>query len=252
MAVKSAERVLEIFDLLEMHPNGMTNKEISETLNYAQSSTLGILKTMKERGYLLEDEQKRYYLGGRLMAIGATIASRIDVGKVAAPYLHHLMLTLEETCFLGVLSGKDIIYIAKETCARAISTNASIGSKKPVYCTGLGKAFLAFMPSEKSTELAKRLTFVPYTAKTVKNLDELREQIFRFREWGYAIDDQEIEDGLWCLAVPIYDGSGTMVAAISTSGLKMRMIEKFDVIKKEMLDAAEGLSKALGYIKEEI
>ena len=162
MAVKSAERVFRIFELLEQSPEGLTNKEVSSLLGFAPSSTLALLQTMEENGYLSADEQKRYYLGGRLMSLGAVAASRIDLNKIGTPYLKKLMQTVEETCFLGVLSGDEIVYIAKENCERTITTNASIGSRKPVYCTGLGKAFLAFLP-------VQIIWKKPHLRRTVRN-----------------------------------------------------------------------------------
>ena len=91
------------------------------------------------------------------MSLGAVAASRIDLNKIGTPYLKKLMQTVEETCFLGVLSGDEIVYIAKENCERTITTNASIGSRKPVYCTGLGKHFLRFFRKKKALRLLTAL-----------------------------------------------------------------------------------------------
>lgn len=247
MAVKSAERVLQIFELLEGSPSGMTNKEISETLGFAPSSTLGILQTMLEHGFLMMDEGKRYSLGGKLVKLGDIAASRFDIGKIAGPHLRYLMNTLGETCFLAVLSGDEIVYIAKEWCEQTINTNANIGSRKPVYCTGLGKAFLAFLPAKESREIIDQLEFKQYTPKTVQNKEELEKQLEHFREQGYSIDSEEIEEGLWCIAVPIYDGSGKMVAAISVSGPIDRMLSKKDRLISELLKTSSTLSGQLGY-----
>ena len=252
MAVKSAERVFRIFELLEQSPEGLTNKEVSSLLGFAPSSTLALLQTMEENGYLSADEQKRYYLGGRLMSLGAVAASRIDLNKIGTPYLKKLMQTVEETCFLGVLSGDEIVYIAKENCERTITTNASIGSRKPVYCTGLGKAFLAFLPEKESSQIIDRIELKAFTEHTVTDKLELRKEIAQFRNQGYAVDNQEIEQGLWCMAVPIYDNTGHMKAAISVSGLKQRMVEKKELLKTEMLKTARDLSRDLGYYKEEL
>ncbi|WP_122642163.1 IclR family transcriptional regulator [Luxibacter massiliensis] len=251
MAVKSAERVLKIFELLESSSDGLTNKDISSRLQFAPSSTIALLQTMAENGYLSVDEQKRYSLGGKLVSLGAVAASRFDIGRMATPYLKHLMQTLGETSFLGVLSGDEIVYIAKENCERTINTNAQIGSRKPVYCTGLGKAFLAFLPPEESRDIVNKLDFHKYTDNTIMDIQELRSQLQEFRLQGFATDDQEIEENLWCLAVPIYDGYHRMVAAISVSGPKERMMDKKELITQEMLKAGRGLSKELGYQKEE-
>ena len=248
MAVKSAERVFRIFELLEQSPEGLTNKEVSSLLGFAPSSTLALLQTMEENGYLSADEQKRYYLGGRLMSLGAVAASRIDLNKIGTPYLKKLM----QTCFLGVLSGDEIVYIAKENCERTITTNASIGSRKPVYCTGLGKAFLAFLPEKESSQIIDRIELKAFTEHTVTDKLELKKEIAQFRNQGDAVDNQEIEQGLWCMAVPIYDNTGHMKAAISVSGLKQRMVEKKELLKTEMLKTARDLSRDLGYYKEEL
>ena len=242
MAVKSAERVFRIFELLEQSPEGLTNKEVSSLLGFAPSSTLALLQTMEENGYL----------GGRLMSLGAVAASRIDLNKIGTPYLKKLMQTVEETCFLGVLSGDEIVYIAKENCERTITTNASIGSRKPVYCTGLGKAFLAFLPEKESSQIIDRIELKAFTEHTVTDKLELKKEIAQFRNQGYAVDNQEIEQGLWCMAVPIYDNTGHMKAAISVSGLKQRMVEKKELLKTEMLKTARDLSRDLGYYKEEL
>lgn len=157
MAVKSAERVFRIFELLEQSPEGLTNKEVSSLLGFAPSSTLALLQTMEENGYLSADEQKRYYLGGRLMSLGAVAASRIDLNKIGTPYLKKLMQTVEETCFLGVLSGDEIVYIAKENCERTITTNASIGSRKLYTVQDLEKHFLRFFRKKKALRLLTAL-----------------------------------------------------------------------------------------------
>lgn len=157
MAVKSAERVFRIFELLEQSPEGLTNKEVSSLLGFAPSSTLALLQTMEENGYLSADEQKRYYLGGRLMSLGAVAASRIDLNKIGTPYLKKLMQTVEETCFLGVLSGDEIVYIAKENCERTITTNASIGSRNLYTVQDLEKHFLRFFRKKKALRLLTAL-----------------------------------------------------------------------------------------------
>lgn len=249
MAVKSAERVLKIFELLQDSAEGMTNKEISQKMGFAPSSTLAILQTMEENGYLKIDEAKRYSLGGKLVALGAAAASRQDLSRIAAPYMKYLMQTLGETCFLAVLSDTEIVYIAKERSEQTISTNAQIGSRKPIYCTGLGKAFLSFLPPEESRDIVDKLEFRQYTPHTVKNVEELRKQMQGFRLCGYATDDQEIEEGLWCLAVPIYNGYHRVIAAISVSGPKERMIGKKEQVIREMLKAGRNLSKEFGYQK---
>lgn len=245
MAVKSAERVLMILEYLLGFPNGLTAKEISRHLEIAPSSTHELLKTLSDRDYLIEDESKRYSLGPKLIQLGSNASSYFDINKIAVPILKQIMEELEETVFMAILSQNEVTYVAKINSNNTMATNASLGSRKPIYCTGLGKAFLAFMPEQESEKIINKLDFVPFTENTVKDRDELKSQLKTFRSQGYAVDDEEIEEGLYCIAVPVYDATYHMAVAISVSGLKPRMLNKKNRIIESLLRLSERLSRKL-------
>ena len=247
MAVKSAERVLDIFEHLSTRPDGLTAKELSEQLGWAGSSTFELLKTLSEREYLSMDAGRRYTLGPRLINLGMSAAAMLDINKIAAPTLRKTMELLGETVFLAVLSGDEVVYVAKANSSKTITTNASVGSRKPVYCTGLGKAFLAFMDGAKCDVILDRLTFEPLTPTTVRSKEELSRQLTQFRNQGYTVDNGEIEEGLWCVGVPIFDADGRVIAAMSVSGPKVRMLPKRELIVKTMLEASRSISRRCGY-----
>lgn len=247
MGVKSAERVLEIFELLKDYPDGLTSKEISMELGYAGSSTFGLVKTLSEHGYLLEGENKRYMLGAKLIQLGAYASSYLDLNKIAVQPLKQMMEKLQETVFMAVLSGEEIVYVAKVDNYRSISTNARLGGRKPIYCTGLGKAFLTFLPKRERDEIISRIHFVPMTKNTITNREELYQQLEVFRGQGYAVDNEEIEVGLWCAAAPVFGSSGRMEAAVSVSGPTARMLENREEIVDTLLKVTEDLSRKLGY-----
>lgn len=252
MSVKSAERVLEIFELLKFYPDGLTAKEISKELGYAGSSTFELLKTLSEKGYLLADENKRYGLAGKLIQLGAYASAHLDINKVAAPVLKKLRDEVQETVFMALLSGNEITYITIMDSSRSIGTNARLGGRKPLYCTGLGKAFLSFMPKEESDCLIKSLTFEPMTKNTVEGERQLRRQMDVFRGQGYAIDNEEIEEGLWCAAAPVYGSKGEVKAAISISGPVTRLKANEKDIAHALKAAASDLSEKLGYVPGEM
>ncbi|WP_024296113.1 IclR family transcriptional regulator [Lacrimispora indolis] len=250
MGVKSAERVLEIFELLKEYPDGLTSKEIGEALGYAASSTFNLVKTLLDQGYLLENENKRYTLGAKLIQLGAYASSYLDLNKIAAPVLKRLMETLKETVFMAVLSDEDIVYVAKVDNYRSISTNARLGGRKPIYCTGLGKAFLTFIPDDQREALIERLKFVPITEHTITKKEELYDQIKTFKKLGYAVDNEEIEVGLWCAAAPIFNRNGEMEAAVSVSGPTERMRGNKEMIVNLLLQSTKEISEKLGYIRK--
>ena len=250
MGVKSAERVLEIFELLKDYPDGLTSKEIGDKLGYAASSTFNLVKTLSDEGYLLENSNKRYGLGAKLIQLGAYASSYLDLSKIADPVLKRLMEVLKETVFMAVLSDSDIVYIAKIDNYRSISTNARLGGRKPIYCTGLGKAFLTFMPEQQREKILEHINFVPYTQHTITDKKELLNQIRTFKKQGYAIDNEEIEVGLWCAAAPVYNSNGEMEAAVSVSGPTERMKENREVIVKMLQSATMEISEKLGYVHD--
>jgi DNA-binding IclR family transcriptional regulator len=246
MSVKSAERTIQIIELLSLHSDGLTSKQISQELDVAPSSTFELLKTLTKNDYAILDENKKYSIGPKLINVGLRTSGMLNLNKLAQPLLKEAMNILGETVFMAKLLDDEVVYLSKMNSPRTISTNAEIGSKKPVYCTGLGKAFLAFMPKEDSDQLIKNLDIIPYTKHTVSNEDSLKEQINLFREMGYAIDSEEIEEGLWCAAAPVFDVNNIVVAAISVSGPKDRMKEKKEKVVDTILNITKQLSSQLG------
>lgn len=246
MAVKSAERVLRIFELLEKYPDGLTNKEISHQLGYAASSTLAIVQTLVENGYLTAVD-KRYKLGNKLLSLGLAVEANLDLYTISEPILKALMERVGETCFLAVLSNQEVVYLAKKRSNLTVATNASIGTRRPVYSTGLGKAFLAFMPVEDSDRLLSEMKGERYTEHTITDPEELHKQLAVYRKQGYAVDNEEMEEGLTCVAVPVYNAFNKVVAAMSVSGPTERMHEKMDLIIREIKNAGDELSKEIGY-----
>lgn len=249
MGVKSAERVLEIFNTLAENTQGLTCKEISQKLGYAASSTFELLKTLVENGYLQMNENKKYFLGAMLIRLGNIVNDNLDLKNIIKPHLIELMNILLETIFLGMLSKNSIIYIDKVRSNQTVATNANVGSLKPLYCTGLGKIILAFMKEEKLHEVLEEIEFKKYTQNTISGKEEFIEKLKEYKNQGYAIDDEEIEEGLWCLAVPIYDSKGEVNLAISVSGPKERMLAKKELITETMLKKSKEISQLLGYIK---
>jgi len=250
MAVKSAERVLRIFELLSNSSRGLTAKQISEQLGFAGSSTFEILRTLSDNEFLLVDESKLYTLGPKLIRLGINAAAFLDINRIAGPILRQLMNILSETVFMAVLSGDEVVYVAKINNDKTLSTNASIGSRKPIYCTGLGKAFLSFMEPDRSRDIIERLEFRPLTSNTVRSKQELYQQMEDFRGQGYAVDDGEIEEGLWCAAVPIYDVNNRVIAAVSVSGPRERMAQKRELAVETILKASRDISRKCGCIPQ--
>lgn len=250
MSVKSAKRVLDILDLLAKHTNGLTIKNIGDKLELPQSSTFNLLKTLHNEGYVRQDGMKLYYLGEKLIPLGTSALESLDIHTVAKPYLTDLMKAVKETVFMAMLSKDELVYIAKMDADRSIRTTAQPGYKKPIYCTGLGKTFLSFMPEFEKDNLLDQITLEKITANTITDRSQLENQLQFFQKQGYSIDDEENEEGLYCLAAPIFDSRRQLLAAISVAGPKERMIKQKETIITNLKNTAQLISNGMGYIKK--
>ncbi|UOR11517.1 IclR family transcriptional regulator [Halobacillus amylolyticus] len=247
MTVKSADRVINILDLLKEFPEGLTLKEIADRLSLPQSSTFHLLQTMEMRQFLSVTERKTYKLGPKLIQIGTRALETLDVNAEAQPYLRQLMENVEETVFMAVMLENELVYVAKVDNYRSVRTSAQIGMRKPMYCTGLGKAFLAFLPEQVKNNILSQIEMPAITKNTITDQDALNEQLLEFRRLGYSIDDEENEGSLYCLAAPIYNAAGEMTAAVSVAGPKNRVYPRQSEIVKELLSTAKAISERTGF-----
>ncbi|MFB5675923.1 IclR family transcriptional regulator [Paenibacillus terreus] len=247
MSVKSAERVLRVFELLALHKEGLTIKEVSELLSFPQSSTSTLVKTLFEEGYLSQDALKKYKLGPKLIQIGTVAMESLDISSQGQPFLKKLMEEVQETVFMALLSDDELVYVAKIDNNRSIRTTAQPGYRKPLYCTGLGKAFLAFLPGEKRSEILDKTPLISITDKTITDRKTLEKELERYIDAGYSIDDEENEEGLFCLAAPVFGADGTIQAAISVAGPKERMLTRKDFIIDKLLRTSKQISESIGH-----
>jgi DNA-binding IclR family transcriptional regulator len=247
MAVKSAERVLRVIELLAAHKHGLSIKEISELLSFPQSSTSNLIATLFNEGYLVQDMSKLYKLGPKLIQIGTIAMESLDISSQGLPYLKKLMEDVQETVFMAVLSEGELVYVAKIDNNRSIRTTAQPGYRKPLYCTGLGKAFLAFMHQSERKAILDRTELLPITEHTITNREELDKNLDELRGMGHSIDDEENEEGLYCLAAPVFGANQEIQAAISVAGPKERMINRKEFIKEKLLQTSKKISESIGY-----
>jgi DNA-binding IclR family transcriptional regulator len=247
MSVKSAERVLRVFELLAQHPKGLTIKEISQMLSFPQSSTSGLIVTLYKESYLTVDLFKKYKLGPKLIQLGGVAKDSLDISAQGTPFLQELMEEVQETVFMAVFDDFELVYVAKIISNRSIRTTAEPGKSKPLYCTGLGKAFLAFLPEQIREDILRNIELERITQKTITKKESLMEQLKLFASIGYSIDDEENEEGLYCLAAPIYGVDHTIQAAISVAGPKERMVKQEEQIVEKLLQTSLKISKSIGF-----
>ena len=245
--VKSADRVLDIFELLATVPNGLTISEISRKLGFARSSTHGLVHTLYSRGYLAQDDDRRFSLGVRLIQLGFNVADRLELRSVARLSLEKLVESTHDTALLVVPQRGELLYVDKVLSGiRDVRTDPRISMERPLHCTSLGKALLAALDDESVVELFDGKSLLGVTEFSITSVDELLADLALTRERLYSLDRQEAVIGVWCVGAPIRDHAGRLIAAISLSTIR----EFFDPVTSGPLvsAAAVEISRAMGWM----
>jgi DNA-binding IclR family transcriptional regulator len=248
--VKSAARVFEIFGLLVNHPDGLSLTQICAELQLPKSSAHALLNTMVMHDYLREGLRERTYrLGPALFELGSAYIASTNLVSDGWEIVRTTARMCNETVHLAVLDGNEVLYVAKEEGTNTIRMVSAVGKRFPAYATGVGKVLLANL---SDAELHARIpddTILPIiTPNTVTNPSELRALIATARNNSYALDYEESTPGLCCVAAPVYDAQGQIVAGMSISVPNIRFtderrIQLLDLIRTQ----ANSLSTILGY-----
>ncbi|MGH7256759.1 MAG: IclR family transcriptional regulator, partial [Nitrospiraceae bacterium] len=225
--VYRAQVVERAFQILEaVGKNGADSgvAEIAAALQLHKSTVHRLLCVLERARYVERTEGNgRYRLGASLYRLGMLAAPSMDLAAIARSYLHSLAQESGEAAHLGVLRGGEVISIAHAESSRALQTPSTVGRRSPAHCTSLGKAILASLPEEELKELVLRTGLKTYTPKTIVRFADLKRELRRVRNQGYALDEEEIEEGLKCIGAPIWDGRGVVIAAVSIAGPVSRL-----------------------------
>lgn len=253
---KTVLRVLEIFELLSNSSKDMTVSEISKDLEIPKSSTHDILMPLLEKGYISikNKKEKTYELGLKIFQISNLFQSKLEINQVVDPFLKELKEKTNNTVFFAVENNKKIVYLSKfEVNEGGIRTTAQLGSQNGLYYTGLGKAILATYSNEKIENYLNEIELYPRTEKTIVSKEVLLNDLKRIRERGYSIDNQEGEDNVYCIAVPIYDMNKNVLGAISMANLFTKITPQIvEQQSKMMIETALEISKKYGYYEEKL
>ncbi len=195
-----------------------------------------------------DNENDKYLLGFKFIELGEIVANRLDIKKIVHPYLERVSKKVGETSHLALQNVNHGIYIDKIESDNTLRRFSNIGKKAPMYCTGIGKAILAFLPPKEIDRILNEIEFVKYTKNTIDTKEELLEELKWIKENGYAIDNEEHELDIKCAAAPILNYNNEVIAGFSVASPKMRLTdEKFEKIVEETLKASREISKILGY-----
>ena len=190
----------------------------------------------------------RYRLGLRLFEFGSKAIAAVDLRGRARPYLDRLQRQFGETVFFCILDDGQVFYVEKVESQQSVRTACTVGSRAPAYCTAVGKAMLAELPETEVNEVIRRWGLKAVTANTITTAAALKAELRAVKSRGYAIDNEEKEEGLRCVSAAVRGHSGKLFAAMSVSGPAFRMTkERIPEVGQAVTRAANELSAELGY-----
>lgn len=245
----STLKALDVLEMLAEAEDGLRLTDIAAGTGYPVSTARRLLIGLLERNYVEQDPKtSRYYPGTKLLTLQAHGIRRRHLGRRAYPQLSRLRQQLDETVNLGVLSETSVIYLESLAPDSAMGFYAPPGTRMPIHCTAMGRVFLATLPAGARDSTLDSLDLKAFTPRTITSLPALRASLAGVIERGYAVDDEEFAVGVRCLAAPIRDHTGGVVAGVSVTALAARMPPGRDVeVAPLVLETSHQISRSLGF-----
>jgi IclR family pca regulon transcriptional regulator len=219
--VQSLDRGLAVIRAFSADRPSLTLSEVARAAGLSRASARRFLHTLVVLGYVATDGRE-FRLRPRLLELGYAYLSGLRLPDVAEPHLTRLAEETGESSSLAVLDGADIVYVARVAVYRIMSAAIGVGTRFPAYATSMGRAILAFGPREQEDAYLRSVELEPLTRFTITDPVALREELARVRAQGWALVDQELEEGLRAVSAPVRDASGEVIAAVNVAAPSRR------------------------------
>jgi DNA-binding IclR family transcriptional regulator len=249
-SVRVVDRTLDIIEALAGAPHGMQLNVLSEAVGLHKATVYRLLQSLANRCYVVKDEDTgKYRLTMRLFDLSSQILGGFNLLGVARPFLERLSDETHEVVHLVARENTEVIYLHKEDpSGSVVKMNSRIGSRIPLYCTGVGKSILAELSEEDLEAVWQASDIIPRTHRTITTLEDMRRELENVRQLGYAVDDEENEVGVRCVAAAIRNTYGIPFAAISISAAVQRMpVETMRQYGQTVIATADEISRRFGY-----
>lgn len=220
--VTSLERGLGVMEILAAHPAGLTLTETAEKAGLTRAGARRFLLTLVATGYATQTG-RLFALSPRLLSMARTWLQGTSVWAYAEPIMRETAAELKESCSATILSGEDVVYVARVQGPRIVNLELHVGAHLPAYCTSMGRVLLCALAPADLGAFLETVRITRKTEKTITDKSEIAAAVAQARRDGYAVVDEELEIGLRSIAVPLCDRSGAIVAAINVSTQSARM-----------------------------
>ncbi len=253
-SIKSTVKTLRVLKLFSMEKSEWSVGEMVEALSYHKSSVQRIVTTLESEGFLsrVSEGKGLYRLGPTILLLGNLAEMSTDLRTIAQPVMNRLVETVQETSYLCVAAEYECSYVEKVECSQSVRIIHPIGKHNPMHCTGVGKILLSGMTSDEIDGVVSTRGLKAYTLNTIVDRQRLLEEIETVRTNGIAYDNEELDTGVRCIAAPIFDRHGRIIAALSISGPVQRLTpERISLIENKVRTAAAEVSFRLGFWPKE-
>lgn len=242
----TVDKALRILELLE--EGDLRLVDLAARLDEHKSNVQRLLATLQRHGFVRQDERtKRYSLGMGILHLASATLAKMDLRDAARETMQRLGDLTGETIHLGVYDEPHVVYIDKIESTFPIRMYSRIGARAESYCTGVGKAILAFLDEYQFERYLGMVDFTRFTPRTITSAEGLREELERIRLRGYALDEQEHEEGVRCVAAPVFSFDGRVAGSVSVTAPAFRKSEKeVRSLSPTVLEAAKRISNNLG------
>jgi IclR family transcriptional regulator, pca regulon regulatory protein len=220
--VQSLERGLAVIRAFTADRPSLTLSEVAVATGVTRAAARRFLITLMSLGYVRSDG-RQFSLRPRVLDLGYAYLSSLSLPEVAEPHLEALVAEINESSSVSVLDGDEIVYVARVPVSRIMTVAISVGTRFPAYATSMGRVLLAGLPDDELDDYLAKVRLSRLTGRTVTSRSNLRAEILRVRAQGWALVDQELEDGLRSVAAPIRDRNGRTIAAVNVSVAASRM-----------------------------
>ena len=245
--IQVIDRMMKLLDVLSYYHDPVSLKQLAMETGLHPSTAHRILAAMAQSGFVERAEPGTYRLGIRLLELGNVVKSRINIRDSAMPLMKQLHQKIGESVNLGVRQGDEVVYVERTSSGRStLRVVHLVGARAPLHVTAVGKLYLVEEGPLLVKEYAKRTGLPGYTPTSITKLPVLEKELARVRRDGVAFDNEEIEQGLRCIAAPIRDDSGELVAGLSVSAPADRHNPDWSAMVRATADA---ISTAIGYVK---
>jgi len=244
--VQSLERGLSVIRAFDADHSKLSLSEVAATTGLSRAAARRFLHTLVRLGYMRVNGG-RFSLRPKILELGYAYLSSLTLPEVAMPHLEELVAQVHESSSVSELDGEDVVYIARVPTKRIMTVTISVGTRFPAYATSMGRVLLAAQPDEWLDDYLSSVSLRGLTGHTITSPAGLRQELRKIRGRGWALVDQELEEGLRSIAAPIRDADGKVIAAInvSTHAGRRNLDSVVDDLLRPLLATAERIERDL-------